>query len=160
MSNLPSRVIPMSYMGVPFSQDPSGSRAAILGIPFDCGTHPTRIGARQGPDAIRVQSSLVRPYYPPDFDFNPLELLNLVDCGNVACVAGEVESALSMIETAVSEICQTGAVPVTMGGDGLVSLPQLRALSKVHNDLVFIHIDAHTDTYPSSGSRTNDLYNT
>jgi len=160
MSDLPSRVIPMSYMGVPFSQDPTGSRAAILGIPFDCGTHPTRIGARQGPDAIRMQSSLVRPYHPPDFDFNPLELLNLVDCGNVACVAGEVETALRMIETAVSEICQTGAVPVTMGGDGLVSLPQLRALSKVHNDLVLVHIDAHTDTYPSSGNRTNDLYNT
>ena len=34
MSDLPSRVIPMSYMGVPFSQDPSGSRAAILGIPL------------------------------------------------------------------------------------------------------------------------------
>ena len=160
MSETSSRVIPMSYMGIPFSQDPTGSRAAILGIPFDCGTHPTRIGARQGPDAIRTQSSLVRPYYPPDFDFNPLELLNLVDCGNVACVAGEVERAMTAIESAVSEICQAGAVPVTMGGDGLVSLPQLRALSKVHTDLALIHIDAHTDTYPSNGTRTNDLYNT
>ena len=160
MSETSSRVIPMSYMGIPFSQDPTGSRAAILGIPFDCGTHPTRIGARQGPDAIRTQSSLVRPYYPPDFDFNPLELLDLVDCGNVACVAGEVESAMTTIESAVSEICQAGAVPVTMGGDGLVSLPQLRALSKVHTDLALIHIDAHTDTYPSNGTRTNDLYNT
>ena len=160
MSETSSRVIPMSYMGIPFSQDPTGSRAAILGIPFDCGTHPTRIGARQGPDAIRTQSSLVRPYYPPDFDFNPLELLNLVDCGNVACVAGEVESAMTTIESAVSEICQAGAVPVTMGGDGLVSLPQLRALSKMHTDLALIHIDAHTDTYPSNGTRTNDLYNT
>ena len=160
MSETSSRVIPMSYMGIPFSQDPTGSRAAILGIPFDCGTHPTRIGARQGPDAIRTQSSLVRPYYPPDFDFNPLELLNLVDCGNVACVAGEVESAMTTIESAVSEICQAGVVPVTMGGDGLVSLPQLRALSKVHTDLALIHIDAHTDTYPSNGTRTNDLYNT
>ena len=107
MSDLPSRVFNELHGGA-FSRDPSGSRAAILGIPFDCGTHPTRIGARQGPDAIRMQSSLVRPYYPPDFDFNPLELLNLVDCGNVSCVAGEVESALTMIETAVSEICQTG----------------------------------------------------
>ena len=160
MSDTSSRVIPMSYMGVPFSQDPTGSRAAILGIPFDCGTHPTRIGARQGPDAIRMQSSLVRPYYPPDFDFNPLDLLNLVDCGNVACVAGEVGNAMAIIETAVSEIYQAGAVPVTMGGDGLVSLPQLRALSKVHTDLALVHIDAHTDTYPSSGTRTIDLYNT
>ena len=160
MSDISSRVIPMSYMGVPFSLDPKGSGAAILGIPFDCGTHPTRIGARQGPDAIRMQSSLVRPYCPPDFDFNPLELLNLVDCGNVACVPGEIESAMAKIETAVSEICQAGAVPVTMGGDGLVSLPQLRALSKVHSDLTLVHIDAHTDTYPSSGTRTSDLYNT
>ena len=30
----------------------------------------------------------------------------------------------------------------------------------MHNALVLVHIDAHTDTYPSSGSRTNDLYNT
>jgi len=107
-----------------------------------------------------MQSSLVRPYYPPDFDFNPLELLNLVDCGNVACVAGEVGNAMAIIETAVSEIYQAGALPVTMGGDGLVSLPQLRALSKVHTDLALVHIDAHTDTYPSSGTRTIDLYNT
>jgi len=28
-------------------------QAAILGLPFDCGTHPTRIGFRQGPAAIR-----------------------------------------------------------------------------------------------------------
>ena len=67
---------------------------------------------------------------------------------------------MAKIETAVSEICQAGAVPVTMGGDGLVSLPQLRALSKVHSDLTLVHIDAHTDTYPSSGTRTSDLYNT
>ncbi|MBP39958.1 MAG: agmatinase [Chloroflexi bacterium] len=155
-----SRFIPMSFMGAPFAQSPKGSGAAILGIPFDCGTHPTRIGARQGPDAIRAESTLVRPYQPPEFDFNPLERLNVVDCGNVACTPGEIEHSLEKIEEATSELTQTGAVPATMGGDGLVTLPQLRAVSKAHADLVVIHIDAHTDTYPSTGSRTNDRYNT
>src|SRR6185436_14414254 len=50
-----------------------------------------------------------------------------------------------------------GAVPVTMGGDGSVTLPQLRAVHKRHPGLVVLHIDAHTDTYPGSG---RDMYNT
>ena len=40
---------------------------------------------------------------------------------------------------------------MTMGGDGAVTLPQLRALHRRHPDLVVLHIDAHTDTYPDDG---------
>ncbi len=49
---------PTTFMGVPFATDLGTNKAAILGIPFDCGTHPTRIGARYGPHAIREQSAL------------------------------------------------------------------------------------------------------
>ena len=35
-----------TFMGVPASRDLSASKAAVLGIPFDCGFHATRIGAR------------------------------------------------------------------------------------------------------------------
>ena len=44
-----------------------------------------------------------------------------------------------------------------MGGDGSVTLPQLRAVHKRYTGLVVLHIDAHTDTYPGSG---RDRYNT
>src|SRR3546814_12925387 len=37
-------------------------RACIVGIPFDCGTHPFRVGSREGPSAIRAQSRLLRHY--------------------------------------------------------------------------------------------------
>lgn len=38
-------------------------------------------------------------------------------------------------------------MPLTAGGDHLLSLPILRALSKVHNEpLGMVHFDAHTDT--------------
>ena len=41
--------LPTTFMGAPYGRPGAKNRAAILGIPFDCGTHPTRIGARGGP---------------------------------------------------------------------------------------------------------------
>jgi agmatinase len=142
---------PLTFMGIPASPDSSQSKAAILGIPFDCGTHPTRIGARYGPNAIREQSSLVRPYQPPDADFNPIAILQVVDCGNVNVTSSIIEESFERIEQAVDEIVSAGTIPVTMGGDGAVTLPQLRALHRHYPDLVVLHIDAHTDTFPSNG---------
>ena len=142
---------PFTFMGVPYSHDLSNSRAAILGIPFDCGTHPSRIGARQGPGAIREQSSLVRPFQPPHADFNPLKRLGVVDCGNVRVTPSGIEDSFAKIEEAVWRIANAGAIPVTMGGDGAVTLPQLRAMHRKYPNLVVLHIDAHTDTYPGEG---------
>jgi agmatinase len=47
-----------------------------------------------------------------------------------------------------------GAVTITMGGDGAVSLPEMRALHRRYPDLVVIHLDAHTDAYPIDGYNT------
>ena len=105
----------VTFMRVPFSRDLTRSKAAILGVPFDMGTHPVRIGSRQGPAAIREQSYLVRPYEPPLFDFNPLVELNVVDTGNVRLTASHVEEAFERIEEAVGAIVDAGVVPVTMG---------------------------------------------
>lgn len=149
-----------SFMGVPFSTDTSSAKAAILGIPFDCGTHPVRIGARYGPNAIREQSVLVRRFQPPHADFNPLERLAVVDCANVDVTPSVIDQSFERIERAVSVIVDTGTIPVTMGGDGAVTLPQLRALHRRYPDLVVLHIDAHTDTYPGDGNALHDRYNT
>lgn len=140
-----------TFMGVPASRDLSASKAAVLGIPFDCGFHPTRIGARLGPQSIREHSGLVRRYEPPSRDYDPVARLGLVDYGDVKLRSGYVAEAFENIEMAVSEIVAANAVPVTMGGDGAVTLPQLRALHRRHPDLVVLHIDAHTDTYPNDG---------
>jgi agmatinase len=152
---------PNTFMGVPFAPaPPAGTKAAILGIPFDCGTHPTRIGARQGPDAIRAQSSLVRPFQPPHADFSPIERLAVVDCGNVQVTPGVIEESFEAIERAVLALASAGVAPVSMGGDGAVTLPQLRALARVHPGLAVVHIDAHTDTYPILGNAIHQRHNT
>jgi agmatinase len=132
------------------------SRACVLGVPFDCGTHPFRVGSREGPDAIRRQSRLLRPFFvdPQGRPVNAIETLGLVDAGNAPCHPGDTDRSYPLIEQAVGELLDAGMTPVTMGGDGAVTLPQLRAVKKRYADLVVLHIDAHTDTYDLDGFNT------
>lgn len=130
--------------------------ASIVGIPFDCGTHEFRIGARQGPDAIREQSRLVRNWRVGTGEAvdNPAAFLGLTDLGNVACTPGDVAQAFPRIEAAIGSVVDQGALPIGLGGDGAVTLPQLRAVARQHRDLAVLHFDAHTDTYDLDGYNT------
>ena len=143
-----------SFMGIPHARQIRPGQAAVIGLPFDCGTHPTRIGCRQGPRAIREQSGLVRPFYPPLSDTNVLEELEAVDLGDADVTAADVEPSLDAIEKVLDCVFSAGGYPVTMGGDGLITLPQLRALKHHYSDAVVLHIDAHTDSYPGEGYNT------
>jgi agmatinase len=133
-----------------------GARACVVGLPFDCGTHPFRIGARQGPDAIREQSRLLRPVdiFERAGVGNPVEFLRVADWGNVACLPGDMAATAPRIEAGMGAVLDAGAIPISMGGDGAVTLPQLRAVARRHPDLAVLHFDAHTDTYPLPGYNT------
>ena len=148
-----------TFMGAPQSWDLADAKAAVLGIPFDAGTHAVRIGARLGPSAIREQSALVRRYEPPLHNFDPVRNLGLVDCGNARVTPGVIGSSFAAIEEAVWRIASAGAVPVAVGGDGMISLPQMRALHRLYPDLCVLHLDAHTDAYPNDGPGERHRYN-
>src|SRR5258705_6176165 len=137
--------LPLTSMAVPYGRRGPSNRAAIVGLPFDCGTHPFRIGARGGPDAVRLQSPLIRRYNPTHADFDPIAALNVVDCGNVKLTPGRILDAFDRIERATTRVVESGAVPVTIGGDGSIPGPGIRALAKQHQNLVALHIDSHTD---------------
>lgn len=139
---------PTTFMGVPHTQDLAGAKAAILGVPFDCGVHPFRIGSRQGPQAIRGQSKLMRPYNPELSDYNPMQRLGLVDCGDVRLTPGRILDAFEKTEETLERIVAHDVVPITMGGDGSVSHPVLRVIGRKHPGLAVIHLDSHTDTTP------------
>ncbi|MGS1097094.1 arginase family protein (plasmid) [Aquamicrobium terrae] len=139
---------PMTFMDVPFKIDADGHGAAILGCPFDCGTHKFRIGARQGPMAIRAQSGLVRRYESEIADCDALTELGVIDAGDVMLTPSRPEEAFPLIEEAAYRLAAAGAVPVGFGGDGSVSLPLIRATSRIHPGLAVLHIDSHTDAYP------------
>lgn len=148
-----------TFMNVPFVANLSGSKAAILGVPFDGGVHPTRIGSRTGPAAIREQSLLVRPYQLPHAAFNPLEQLTVVDCGDADVIPGVIEESFTGIELAASEIFDAGASPLALGGDGMITLPLLRAAHRKFPGLAVIHVDAHTDTNRIQGDSIHERYN-
>ncbi len=141
---------PFTFMEIPYSHDLANADVAILGIPFDVGTHARRIGSRDGPQAIRDQSYRVRRFYPPHADLDILTELGVVDCGNVRLIPSYLKAAHASIEEAVWRVMNTDTIPLTMGGDGSVTLPQLRAVHRQHPDLVVLHIDAHTDTRAGS----------
>jgi len=139
---------PLTFMSAPFSHDLGAAKAAILGVPFDCGLHLFRIGARQGPQSIREQSRLVRPFQSEFADFDIRARLGLVDCGDVAVTPGRIEPSFERIEEAAFRIVSAGAVPVGFGGDGSVSLPLIRAAARRWPNLAVLHVDSHTDAYP------------
>src|SRR5471030_2851860 len=134
--------LPMTFMGAPYGRPGAGNKAAILGIPFDCGTN-MRIGARGGPDSVRQQSQLMRRFNPTNADFDPVTALGLVDCGNVKLTPSKIVDAFERTEQAVDRIVQAGAVPITIGGDGSVTVPVARAVGKKYPKMAALHIDSH-----------------
>lgn len=142
-------------MAVPNSLDLTGAKAAVLGLPFDCGTNQVRIGARHGPAAIRQQSLALDRRLFGFSERDAIVELGLVDCGDAVVTSGRIEPSFEAMEQATAHILRAGAVPVTFGGDGAVTLPQLRAMKAVHKDLAVLHFDAHTDAYPIGDERHN-----
>ena len=94
--------LPMTFMGLPYSTDVADASAAILGCPFDCGTHPFRVGERQGPQAIREQSGLIRRYQSEIADTDPLTELGAIDAGDVRLVPSRAKGWRSRAISPVS----------------------------------------------------------
>lgn len=139
---------PTTFMDAPSAAQPTRARAAILGCPFDCGTHPFRIGARQGPTSIREQSRLVRRFPPDGRDEDVITKVGLVDAGDVQLTPSRIDESFERIERAAFRFAAAGTAPIGLGGDGSISLPFIRAISRVHGGLAVLHVDSHTDAYP------------
>ena len=105
-----------TFMGIPHRTDAVGAKVAILGCPFDCGTHPFRVGARQGPSSIREQSKLIFRYHSELADVDVLDMLGAVDCGDVRLTPSRAEESFIAIEEAAFRIVSGGAVPIGLGG--------------------------------------------
>ena len=143
------------FMGVPYGPHGPGNRAAILGPQFDCGTN-MRIDSRGGPDAVRQMSPLMCRFNPARADFDPVSALGRVDCCDVRLTPGKILDAYARIEQAVTRIAEASAIPITIGGDGSVTVPVARALGRRHGKMAALHIDSRTDCYPYDPA---DMYN-
>src|ERR1700745_4272558 len=107
----------VGFMGVPWATSAKGAKAAILGVPFDCGTHAFRIGSREGPRSIREQSRLVRALESERADYAVRAPLNLLNGGDVNVTRSRIEAAFERIEEAAWRIASDGATVIGFGGD-------------------------------------------
>ena len=116
----------------------------LVGIPWDGGT-TNRAGARHGPRQIRDLSTLARNINRAS-GINPFELCNCADLGDTPVNPVDLEDTLRRVEDFYAELHKKNIVPLTAGGDHLVTLPVMRAIAR-DQPLGMVHFDAHTDTW-------------
>ena len=116
----------------------------ICGIPWDGGT-TNRAGARHGPREVRNASSLVRFYHPLS-QISPYDKYNIADIGDCPVNPADLKDSLKKIETFYQKIYKANTIPLSIGGDHLVSLPILRALA-AKKPVALFQFDSHTDLY-------------
>lgn len=122
--------------------DYSSANIVMLGLPFD-GTVSYRSGSRFAPEQIRLASWGLEEYSPL-FD-KELADVNFHDAGDLEFPLGNTYKTLEQIETNVREIYQDGKKVFGIGGEHLVTLPEVKAVAEFYKDLAVVHFDAHTD---------------
>lgn len=132
-----------TFMRLPAVASAEGLDIALVGIPWDGGT-TNRAGARHGPREVRNLSSLMRRAHHVS-GIAPFSVANVADVGDLTVNPINLMDGLALIEQGMKAIVATGALPLSVGGDHLTTLPVLRAVA--HNGPIgMIHFDAHTDT--------------
>ena len=128
------------WMGA--NKDYESSNVVMLGLPFD-GTVSYRSGSRFAPEQIRLASWGLEEY-SPYFDKH-LEDCNFYDAGDLEFPLGNTIKTLDVIEQNVLDIYKDGKKVFGIGGEHLVTLPEIKAVSKFVDNLAIVHFDAHTD---------------
>jgi agmatinase len=121
----------------------------ILGAPFDGGTSH-RPGTRFGPSAIRRACYIGHDGSRPSLALRTdgLRDLRVYDAGDVECFSGDIARSVAVIEEAVATIATSGAIPVVLGGDHTIALPDVTGVARHHGfgRVSVVHFDAHADT--------------
>lgn len=130
------------------SLDELDADVAVLGVPNDMGTQ-WRSGARMGPRAVREGSTLYSFGLDGAYDIeNDITYLgprwNVVDCGDVDIVHGDIMQSHDNTEAAVRKIVDKGAFPVIIGGDHSITAAVGKGLEEL-GPFHVIQIDAHLD---------------
>lgn len=134
-----------TFMRLPYNRDLANADVAIVGVPFDTGA-TFRAGARFGPEGIRSVSHLLRRYNP-GLEVAIFDHLSVIDYGDLPVVPGFIEESYEKIEAGLAPIHEAGVVPIVLGGDHSIALPELRAAAAVNGPLALVQFDSHPDTW-------------
>ena len=134
-----------TFMRQPAGRNMKGIDVAVVGIPFDGGAASFRSGTRMGPRKIR-ESSLTIWGYNRILDVGPLDVLKLVDYGDIAVQPPDIETTMGLIARDAQSIVNAGIKMISLGGDHSISYPLLKAHAARYGPLAVVHFDSHCDT--------------
>ena len=135
-----------TFMRLPFVPllEASNVDIGLVGVPWDGGT-TNRAGARHGPRQIRDLSTMARNVNHSN-GIQPFELANCADLGDSPVNPITVMDSLEKIESFFKSIHNSKIIPLSAGGDHLITLPIMRGIRNTE-PLGMVHFDAHTDTW-------------
>ena len=133
-----------AFMRLPHLSEPAGVEIGLIGVPWDGGT-TNRAGARHGPRQIRDVSTMTRNVHHVS-RIKPYDLCRCADLGDVPVNPIDLEDTLGRIEAFFARVHGAGVLPLSAGGDHLITLPIMRAIAK-NRPVGMVHFDAHTDTW-------------
>lgn len=118
------------------------SELVLFGAGFD-GTTSFRPGTRFAPSAIRNESFGIETYSP----YQDKDMLDYCyfDSGDIELPFGSTNRAIADIAMRADQILTDGKTPFMIGGEHLVTLGSVMAVSEKFSDLYIIHFDAHAD---------------
>ncbi|MFI8749984.1 agmatinase [Vreelandella lionensis] len=132
-----------TMMRLPAHDSAKDLDVAFIGVPMDIATS-NRPGTRLGPRQIRDESRMLRPYNMAT-RAAPFDSLQVGDIGDVPINTFHLPKSVDIIARYYDDVLRHGCIPLTLGGDHLITLPILRAMAKKHGPVGLIHIDAHAD---------------
>ena len=118
------------------------AKIVLFGAPYDS-TTSFRPGTRFASQAMRSESFGIETYSP----YQDKDLLDICvfDSGDLELPFGDPTQALADIEERTAQILSDGKIPCMIGGEHLVTLGAVRAVSQKYEDLHIVHFDAHAD---------------
>jgi agmatinase len=77
-----------------------------------------------------------------------LQDITVRDAGDVEMYSGDVQRSIASLEQAVHTVAAAGAIPVVLGGDHTITLPDATGVARHHGfgRVSMLHFDAHADT--------------
>ncbi len=118
------------------------AKIVVFGAPMDT-TTTNRPGTRFGANQARLESEGLETYSP--YQNLDLEDYMICDDGDLNLTFGNVNSQLKTIYDKTMQILTDNKMPFMIGGEHLVSLPAIQAVSEKYQDVVVLHFDAHAD---------------
>jgi len=140
-----------TFCKFPYVKDIEGMDVdvAVVGAPLDQGTF-NRIGARNGPRAIREASQIYGPAIIHDCGVYDVELgryklanTKIIDYGDIPVAPTLIQENLDLITGTVAKILHHKVFPVILGGDHSITYPVIRAFKNI--PLNIVHFDSHMD---------------